>query len=321
MKNKWKIIGIGTLAVAIILIVVLVKQGGNQNSQDVAVEIHPVYGTIQNEISTTGEVKPQNRLEIKPPIGGRIEEILVQEGQKVKTGDILALMSSTERATLLDAAHLRSAKELEYWEKVYNATPLIAPINGVVIVKAVEPGQTVVATDAVIVLSDRLIVKADVDETDIGKVKVGRKAIVSLDAYPEINVAATVDHISYESTIINNVTIYEVDILPEKIPDVFRSGMSANVEILTESKENVLTIPLKAIRTEKDETFVLLKQGEKGSIKQKVKLGLTDDVNAEVVSGLSPRDTIIITTKKYLPVESNEAGGNPFMPKFNRKKN
>jgi macrolide-specific efflux system membrane fusion protein len=315
-----KKIYIGLLAVAVILFIFLMRQGERENSQEFAREISPVYGSIRSLTSTTGEVKPQNRLEIKPPIGGRVEKILVKEGEKVKTGDILALMSSTERAALLDAAHLKSEEELKYWKKVYNATPLIAPIDGEVIVRAVEPGQTVVATDAIIVLSDRLIVKADVDETDIGKVKVGRKAIVSLDAYPEIKVEATVDHVSYESTVVNNVTIYEVDLLPETIPDVFRSGMSANVEVITESKENVLLIPLKATTKDKDENFVLLKQGNGGIVKQRVRLGLSDDENVEVVSGLSTSDTVIITTKEYLPRESKESGGNPFMPKFDKKK-
>lgn len=91
------------------------------------------------------------------------------------------------------------------------------------IVRAVEPGQTVTSVDAVIVLSDRLIVKAQVDETDIGRVKTGQKATVSLDAYPREEIGADVDHISYESKLVNNVTTYEVDILPGEVPAVFRT--------------------------------------------------------------------------------------------------
>jgi len=319
MKPNKKAMYIGLAAVIGILIIVLASRGEKSSSQEMITEIHPVLGNIRRVISTTGDVEPQNRLEIKPPIGGRIEEILVNEGQKVHRGDILALMSSTERATLLDAAHLQSEKELDYWKKVYKPTPLIAPIDGEVIVRAVEPGQTVVATDTVIVLSDRLIVKADVDETDIGKVRVGLKAIVSLDAYPETNVEATVDHISYESTIVNNVTIYKVDILPVTLPTFFRSGMSANVDIITESKDNVLIIPLKAVIRAKENTYVLVKKGNSKPKTQSVQLGMSDDENVEVTSGLSADDTIIISSKKYLPSESKENGSNPFMPKFDRK--
>jgi macrolide-specific efflux system membrane fusion protein len=296
------------------------KQKKNDNFTGSVTEVRPVYGNLATMISTTGEVKPQNRLEIMPPIAGRIEKIYVREGDKVKTGDILALMSSTERAALLDAAQLNGKEEIEYWEKVYNATPLISPIDAEVIVRAVEPGQAVVATDAVIVLSDRLIVQADVDETDIGDVKVGCGASVSLDAYPRIEVNAVVDHISYESTLVNNVTIYEVDILPESIPDVFRSGMSANVDIITKSKNHVLIIPLKAVREEKGQNFVLLKSKGNGIVRQPVALGLSDSENVEVVSGISEDDSVIITTEKYLLSESKESGSNPFMPNFEKRR-
>lgn len=311
------------LALVLVLTVAaayFIKAGPAKRSQEVLTrEVKPTYGSIEIVISTTGTVKPQNRLEIKPPIAGRIEEILVMEGQKVKAGEVLALMSSTDRAALLDAAYLKG-EEVEYWKEVYKATPLIAPIDAEVIVRAVEPGQTVTSSDAVVVLSDRLIVKAQFDETDIGKVKLGQTAVVSLDAYPKVKVKAVVDHISYESEIVNNVTIYEVDVLPETTPEVFRSGMSANVEIIEKSKDNTLIIPLEAIQREEESTFVLLSQGEgELPLKQKVVLGISNETSIEVVSGLRPEDKIIIQTEKYSLPKDMSSGGNPFMP-FGRKR-
>ncbi len=282
-------------------------------------EISPAYGSIETVISTTGTVKPQNRLEIKPPIAGRVEEILVREGQKVKAGEVLALMSSTERAALLDAAYLKG-EEVEYWKQVYKATPLVAAIDAEVIVRAVEPGQTITASDAVVVLSDRLIVKAQFDETDIGKVKLGQTAFIGLDAYPNVKVGAKVDHISYESELVNNVTIYEVDILPETTPEVFRSGMSANVEIIEKSKEKALLLPLEAIQRDQEGSFVFLSRGNgKPPLKQKVSLGLSDGTNVEVTSGIGPRDKIIVQSEQYLLSKDAPSGGNPFMP-FGRRR-
>ena len=156
---------------------------GNRASEKLFVEIRPSRGTISSSVSTTGAVEPQNRVKIQSSVGGRIEEILVEEGQIVKKGEVLAMLSSTERAALLDAAKLQGKSEQEYWQKVYKETAVMAPMEGQVIVRSVDPGQTVTASDSLFVLSDRLIVKAYVDETDIGRIKAGQKAVIGLDAY------------------------------------------------------------------------------------------------------------------------------------------
>lgn len=281
--------------------------------------ITPGRGNIEVLITTTGTVQPQNRLEMKPPISGRIEEILVREGSNVKKGAVVAWMSSTERAALIDAARSKGGETLQYWENAYKPTPLIAPINGDVIVRAVEPGQSVTSGDPVVVLSDRLIVKAQVDETDIGRVKVGQNAFISLDAYPREKVTAIVDHISYESKLVNNVTIYEVDIVPQKVPKVFRSGMTANVNIVEKVRRNVLRLPIDAVRREKDGTVVLVKENGQGkSALRKVGTGLSDENFVEITSGLNEQDTVIIEKMNAVLPGKNAAGSNPFMPSGRR---
>ncbi len=280
--------------------------------------VKPVIGDIQKSVTATATVQPQNRLEMKPPVGGRIDKILVEEGQTVKTGDVLAVMSSTERAALLDAAHSQGAEEVSYWENVYKPIQMFAPIDGEVIVKSVQPGQTVTTTDPVVVLSDRLIVEAQVDETDIGKVKEGQKAVITLDAYPDIEVNATVGHIYYESLVVNNVTIYKVDILPEKVPDVFRSGMSANIRIVQAEKDNVLTVPLEAVKHGKGGkgSFVLVDQGKNQKPeKRTVETGISDDSTVEIVSGIDENDVLVIPAPKAAGKGAPKAGAsNPFMP-------
>ncbi len=320
MKNKkWKVYSV--LLIALLIIgVVAIRTNRGKVSQEIVKVITPAYGNIQNFISTTGTVQPQNRLELKPTISGRIEKILVKEGEKVKIGQTLTWMSSTERAALLDAARAQGEKSMKYWQDAYKPTPLVAPIDGEVIVRAVEPGQTVTSSDAVIVLSDRLIVNAQVDETDIGKVKPGQTAIISLDAYPQVKVDAKVDHISYESKVVNNVTIYEVEIVPQRVPDVFRSGMSANVNIIETNKDDILIIPLEAINRDEKGNFILLNQGkDKKPIKRYVELGILGEDNVEIISGLNAKDTVIIKTQKYMPSKGIGGGSNPFSP-FGRKK-
>lgn len=276
-------------------------------------EVSVQVGRIGHVISTVGTVNPQNRLEIKPPIQGRIERILVREGDEVKSGDILAFMSSTDRATLVDAARIKGGEEFRYWQNAYKETPLVAPIDGTIIVRNVEPGQTVSPSDAVLVISDRLIVQADVDETDIGDVSVGQNAVIGLDAYPDVKVKAIVDHISYESQILNNVTIYKVDILPEEVPEIFRSGMSANVEIIVSSKEGVLTIPSRAVSRDDDGATVLLKDSSGKGKKTPIEIGLQSNGLTEVVSGLEEGAVILIPRDPDISSKKSPSGS-PFMP-------
>lgn len=283
-------------------------------------ELRPIIGSIQKSISTTGTIEPQNRLEINVPISGRIEKIMVREGQMIKAGEILALMSSTERAALMDAAVLQGEKEVKYWEDVYKMTPLIAPIDGQVIVRAVEPGQTITTSDAIIVISDRLIVKADVDETDIGQIKIGQKALVGLDAYDDVTVSAEVDHISFESELVNNVNIYSVDILPVEIPTVFRSGMSANVEVVIADKTGVVLLPVKAIVYRDGNPFVLIKNDVGDVVSVPVKIGIQSGDMIEILEGISSSDIVLIKNAGSLERRKQDEGVNPFMPNFKKRK-
>ena len=317
MNKKIKLFFI-LLVVAAVAGFIFMKMRPKKNTGEVITEISPTFGAIQTTISTTGTVLPKNRLEIKPPVNGRVENVLVKEGEDVKIGQILAWMSSTERAALLDAARGQGPEQLKYWEQTYKPIALLAPIDGEVIVATTQPGQTVTTADSVVVLSDHLIVRAQVDETDIGKIKLNQDATVSLDAYPETKIKATVDHIYYESKTVNNVTIYEVDLIPAEVPEFFRSGMNATIDFIEKGNESAMLIPAEALHTEKDEKYVLVKQnGSLEPVKRVVTVGISNDKNVEIVSGLDANDKIIIKSKKYALPTSN-VSSNPLVP-FRRK--
>ena len=298
----------------VVVLIVLVFIFWPKKAAKVTVEYIVKKGTIKIAVTTTGTVLPQNRLAIMPPLAGRLESILVVEGQHVKKGQTLAYMSSSDRAALLDAARAQGATSLKEWENVYKPIPLIAPISGEVIVSAMQPGQTVSPTDAVLVLSDRLIIQAQVDETDIGKIKLGQKTMLALDAYPDQSLVGKVDHIYYESKTVNNVTIYNVDILPSKVPEYFRSGMSANISVIQQEKDNVLTLPLDAVKKIKDKSVVFVKiAGTEKPDKREVTAGISDDDNIEIVSGVNENDTVVVSKQTYAGQVKSQAV-NPFMP-------
>ncbi len=282
-------------------------------------EFHAVpvtRGDVEATVTATGVVQPQNRVEIKPPIAGRVEDVLVREGEAVRKGRVLAWMSSTERAALLDAARAKGPGELAHWEDLYKPTPLVAPLSGVVISRNVEPGQTVTGQDAVLVMSNRLMVLAQVDETDIGRVKPGQEASITLDAYPQEKIGATADHIAYEAKTVNNVTIYEVDVVPGRVPDFMRSGMTANVTFRVAAKRGTLVLPAEAVQQQEDGTsFVRLPDPEKKGRprRQAVETGLSDGKRIEILSGLKEGDEVLVTSFR-LPSSSGAGGSNPFAP-------
>lgn len=277
-------------------------------------------GEIETTIVSTAVVQPRNRLEIKPPIAGRVEEVLVQEGQMVAKGHILAWMSSTERAALLDAARTKGPEELKRWEELYRPTAIIAPIPGMIIARNTEPGQTFTANEAVFVMSDQLIVKAQVDETDIAQVKLRQPARVTLDAYPEHVFSGRVEAIAYDAKTVSNVTIYEIDVLPQKPPAFLRAGMTANVSFQIASRHDALLLPSAAIKL-RDGRHYVLRVGEGGQPSEReVKLGLSDGRNSEIAEGLAEGDKVLIAQLRQVGKSNVSGGSNPLSP-MKRKRN
>jgi len=299
-KRVWILIGLVILVVA-----------GIVYRQALAKKNAPTYeraavsrGDLQLTILTTGIVQPENRVQIKPPVSGRIETVIADEGQRVRRGQILAWLSSTERAALLDAARAKGEEEYKHWEEYYRATPITAPLNGEIIARAVEAGQTVTSADTVYVLSDHLIVKADVDETDIGKIRRGMKVSFNLDSYPEQSISGTVKHIAFESRTVNNVTTYLVDIVPQTVPPFMKSGMTVNATFLGESSKDLLLIPTEAIQMTAGKPTVLVPGARDGKKKraapvtQPVVTGQTDGKRTEIREGLAEGDVVLIPSLK-----------------------
>lgn len=270
---------------------------------------------MQLTILSTGIVQPENRLEIKPPIAGRVEQVLVAEGVVVKKGQILAWMSSTERAALLDAARAKGAAEVKRWEDLYRPTPIMAPINGTIILRNVEAGQTFSNADSVFSMSNRLTIKAQVDETDLAQIRKGQTTTVVLDAYPREKIEGKVEKLAYDSKTVSNVTTYTVDVLPNHTPDFMRSGMTANVTFLVSEKKATLSIPSEAIKFNQGRPTVLLPNPEgprKPPIDQEIKIGVTDGKQTEVLEGLEEGATLLIADIKV--GDGSRSQTNPFMP-------
>ncbi|MFA6169645.1 MAG: HlyD family efflux transporter periplasmic adaptor subunit [Candidatus Margulisiibacteriota bacterium] len=305
MKRWAVVIMVGVVAV-------LISSCASKTTEKPLETAKVVRGNILAELPVSGTVIPRNRLEIKPPVAGRVEQVLVAEGQRVKKGAILAWMSSSERAAILDAARAKGQDEVKHWEDVYKPAPIVAPLDGFIIKRSIEPGQFIGISDSVLVMADRLIVEAQVDETDIGRIKVGQKSVIKLDAYPDRAISGHIEQIAYESETINNVTVYKVNVLPDSVPAFFRSGMSATVNFTLEERVNVLTLPLTAIKKSNSQTYAFIRR-EGVVTAVKVQTGLENNVHFELLSGLNEGEEVVIPTAK-LAVEllDRRRGSQPF---------
>ncbi|MBU6153854.1 MAG: efflux RND transporter periplasmic adaptor subunit [Bdellovibrionales bacterium] len=267
-------------------------------------------------IVATGTVSPENRLVIKSPVAGRIEKILVREGQKVWKGQILAWISTTERAALLDSARAESPEELSQWEKFYKPTPIYAPINGMIILRSFEPGQSFNASDGILVMSDRLTIKAQVDETSISKVNLGQKAEILLDAYPKNILKGKAVHRGFDARTVNNVTSYIVDVLPEESPETMLSGMTANVKFILSEIPDAITIPNEALSSVDGKACVRIRGTElpEQTPCTPVKAGGSNETSTLILEGLKTDQTLWVQDLKPLEAKGASLPRNPFSP-------
>lgn len=183
---------------------------------------------------------------------------------------------------------------------------ITSPIDGVVLSKSVEEGQTVAAsfsTPELFTIAQDLTnmqVVADVDEADIGDVKEGERVSFTVDAYPDDTFEGTVKQVRQEATTTNNVVTYEVVISAPNADLKLKPGLTANVTIYTAERKGVLAVPSKALRfTPTKETVGKMKivdvQGAKNKVwtiesnsivAHKVNIGMADGTNTQVIGGV-----------------------------------
>ena len=214
---------------------------------------------------------------------------------------------------------------------------ITSPIDGVILSKAVEEGQTVAAsfnTPELFIIAQDLTdmrVIADIDEADIGGVKEGQRVSFTVDAFPDDHFEGAVTQVRQQATTESNVVTYEVVISAPNKDLKLKPGLTANVTIFTMEKNDVLAVPAKALRFYPNEAF--LKKGEtisdcegdhklwtkEGNVfkAHKVEIGTSNGVLTEIIGGIAA-DTEVLTDFNIsgggMP-EQAQQGGNPFMPR------
>lgn len=212
---------------------------------------------------------------------------------------------------------------------------ITSPIDGVVLSKSVEEGQTVAAsfsTPELFKIAQDLTnmqVVADVDEADIGDVKNGERVTFTVDAYPDDTFEGTIKQVRQEATTTNNVVTYEVVISAPNGDLKLKPGLTANVTIYTQERQGVLSVSSKALRyTPTKETIGTRKIVDTNAknkvwtldgnsiVAHAVNIGMSDGTHTQIVSGLKTGQEIIVGVKVVsqddAPQETQESS--PFAP-------
>lgn len=215
---------------------------------------------------------------------------------------------------------------------------ITSPIDGVVLSKSVEEGQTVAAsfsTPELFTIAQDLTnmqVVADVDEADIGDVKEGERVSFTVDAYPDDTFEGEVKQVRQEATTTNNVVTYEVVISAPNADLKLKPGLTANVTIYTAERKGVLSVPSKALRfTPQKETVGKMKIVDAANAKNKVwtiegnsivahkvNIGMTDGTNTQIVGGIAEGTKVITGLnvtggEEKMPMEA-QGEKSPFAP-------
>jgi len=187
---------------------------------------------------------------------------------------------------------------LEFSKVQLSYATIKAPISGVIASVTTQEGETVAAglnapTFVTIIDLSRLQVDAFVDETDIGRVKVGQKALFTVDTYPDKEFTGKVKAIYPKAIIQENVVNFDVVIeIDDPNIELLRPDMTTSVTIYQEERIGVLVIPRAAITKEGNSKFVLVKQDSGAFEKKAVKTGAQSGSDVEVVSGLNEGDVV-----------------------------
>jgi len=191
---------------------------------------------------------------------------------------------------------------LKIAENNYKDSQLIAPINGIVTFIYGKIGENVSLTGSAIspflaIQSDKLIVEANVPETDIVKIKKGDKVEMTIDALDFTEkLHGSVIYIDPAETVIQGVVYYQIKTAFDLKDDRLKSGMTANLDIITDEKKNILIIPTRAIKYDNDTRYVeVLKNGSPKKVV--ITTGLESDQYVEITSGLKEGDKIVTFVK------------------------
>jgi HlyD family secretion protein len=313
-------------------------------------------GDIVSAVSATGSIQPVNMVDISSKITAQIKEVKVKENEQVKAGQVLVVLEDTglqaqvtqakerldnaaikyERTKRLTSIGAAAQAELDNaamdyniakasYDQVmssFNETVITSPIDGSVIGKPLSAGamvaQGVSNPTVILTVADmsKMQIEAQVDQTDIGKIAMGQKVTFTVDAYPGKIFTGTVSIISRKPVTQQNVIYYLVTIDVNNAENLLNPGMVARVSIAINESRGALTLPLAAVRTDKNGKYVVVMDQSGQTHNVPITTGNMGEDRIEILSDLAEGTKVVISQPKSQGQSSGGApdgqrGGNP----------
>src|SRR5690606_33671564 len=296
-----------------------VREGDSVRRGDVIIALDPEQYRAQVEQQQANVRMQEIAIERQQVLLSNLERQVERQRELFKRGLLdQNAFEAAENELALARVDLRTREEalaqaraaLAQAQDNLDRTQIRSPIDGVVIMLDVEPGEAVIAgttnipgtTLAIIADPSAVLAEVQVDETDIAAVTLGQQAAIFAAAFPDTALEAVGEHIaaSAQQAAGQQNLSFQVKIRllqPEQV--ALRPGMSCRAEIYTESSENALAVPLQAVLYEaaeegEDEQPYLFVVEDGKAVKRKVKTGLSSDSHLEIVEGVEAGERVVI---------------------------
>lgn len=248
--------------------------------------VNPKLGDIEYKVTLTGDIKAETEVNVKPRVTGRVQEIYVKEGDYVAKGKKL----------------LSFVRGISVKSGIYEDMIVRAPVSGQIGMQLVKVGEQVGTTSGspntvfVIYSINKVKIYADVSEKDYRLVKNGTPAEIRLDAYPDEVFHGRINNIR---PVIDPLTrTAQVEIILPNPGHRIKPGMFSKVDLILQKKHNVLTLPLDAVLGERDKYVFVSQDG--AAVKKPVKLGMQQEDQVEIRSGLGSEDRVIVVGQRLV---------------------
>jgi RND family efflux transporter MFP subunit len=291
-----------------------------------AVEVRP--RDLARSITVTGPVEPIRTVSVSAQTGGTLLTVLVEEGDRVQAGRLLAELDSREisaqlgraKAVLANAegafnrardlragdlvsdaelddarsAHDIARADVELWNTRLAFCRITAPVSGVVTGKMVEKGNTVSDGDELFRIADdtALVVRVQVSELDVVRLTPGHSVSLHLDAYPGREIGGRIRRIFPAADPASRLVPVEVELDPTPPGVDARPGFLARVEFALEQRDGVLAVPTAALGTSADGQYVYVVQADT-LVRRSVETGQTVSGWVEITRGLETGDRVV----------------------------